>query len=214
MTKKEWAIIGVLGMAVVIVFCVGGMLVFATLTPSQTQVAVSTEVVAVAGRPTDTPTPPPKVGIPAKREFNHFDPVKIEYDKFKDVTSVIYAEGRGLNASPNTIIAIFSYRGQSFKMPSKIGFTVGSTSKDWQFLRAREINFLLDDSTRFSYSVERDSKVGSGYVIEWLSVQMSVEDFLKLVNAKQVEYSILSATVSLSEQQLESLRELASYLRP
>jgi hypothetical protein len=78
MTKKEWTIIGVLGTAVVIVFCFGSVLLFANLTLSQKQVVVvevsatpaptnanalratSTPQLIRPPAPTDTPKPASK----------------------------------------------------------------------------------------------------------------------------------------------------------
>ena len=78
MTKREWTIIGALVVAVVVVFCFGGLWVFFTLVPSQTQVVVvevtatpipsnanalratSTPQLIRPPAPTDTPKPAPK----------------------------------------------------------------------------------------------------------------------------------------------------------
>jgi hypothetical protein len=186
--------------------------IFATLTAS-----VPTATIAPTATKTLVPTATPDLSslIPPKRKFNHTYTIETSYDKFKNITSTsLSPKALELNVKPNTLIMGFQYEGTQFSFPSEIYFSVGSKSKDWQFLSVKQINFLIDDKVRLSYPTTRDSDVGSGYVIEWMDTDIPTSDFLKMVNAKKVALQLGYVDAELSAAQLEALRDVASRLRP
>lgn len=205
--------------------------IFATQTANAPTVVVSTAesksplntptaVTVSAPTPTGTavPTKPSLDALfPAPRAFKHNYAIKADYDRFHDVTTVMLTpRPLELNVKPDTLLVGFEYKGTTLVTPSTVRWEMGSTSRDWQFLKVREMSFLLDGSEHMSYPANHDGEVGSGapvYVYEWVLAEIPVLDFLHMVNSTSLEIQVMSSEVTLSPEQMEALRDLASRMK-
>lgn len=159
--------------------------------------------------------------IPPWKRYQHSAEIKTNYDKFKDRTFVMHEQiPAGATAwFGNDTLHIqtgFSYEGKSVHMPSSIVMLFHSKSTDWKFLRSPSL-IILADGNRFDLGkvVRADSKVlAPKQVYEMLAVEIPVNIFLKIVNSSKVECQLGVMEFELTEERLETLRDLASRLRP
>lgn len=183
----------------------------ATNTPVPTNTPAVTNTPIATATPVPTSTPSVAALIPAKRVFNHKYNIKVEYDKFKDQTSVsLTPRLEAVGAKPNQLQVIFISKGTNIRVPTEVFWEFVSTSNDWQFLRISRASFLLDGAKRLSLDASQDGNVGRGYVIEFINLHIPLADFLSIVNAKKVECQVSVQEFSLSDEQLEALRDFAS----
>ena len=160
--------------------------------------------------------------IPTKRAFRHHERILWKYDKVKDITVVNLDKmwvgdhfrlsayfgcyGQGCDASTPSFIRIY--------------ITTASSS-GWRLKRATTMEIIADGkSMRLQPEYEREiepakSIAGSTYgphKVEYLQSDLSTRTFLKIVNAQRVEMRIGKERFSLTENNLEALRDLASRL--
>lgn len=136
--------------------------------------------------------------------------VEIEYNKFKDQTSVMlnaYVDG-----NPLTLHAGFVCRGDSLCQPDQVAISFADPNDDWTYLRNHECVFLLDDETRVVIDdVIHDSKIGSGFVLEFIHTSVPFDAFLIIVNAEKVEYQVGPTQGEVTGRQMKALRQVLSY---
>jgi len=165
--------------------------------------------------------------IPDRREFNHppFSEefgndfhFKQEYDKFDNETTVLLT----LDLEPSKVsyslerlvfFSYFSYLGREVETPIVVMIGFSSFSEDWEYLTSRKLTFLVDDKPLEIGSLDHDGRVGSGYLFETLSQLIPLSQFLRIVNAKNVEGKLFTTEFKFTEEQLEALRDYASRMK-
>ena len=181
----------------------------ATPTPRPT----STKVFTSTPRPTLTPDT--SAQIPPRKQYNHNFEVTEEYDRIQDVTVAALAlrvqDGYKL---PGGLVAFFEYKGTQPAIPAFVEFGFISTSADWQYLTCHNLALLLDGETRLAPKTEQMGDVITGGVVETIATRLPVSDFLKIVNAKQVEGKVCNTEFTLTSEQMEALRDVASRMLP
>lgn len=160
--------------------------------------------------------------IPEKRTFKHppFSTnlsadyfLEEKYDKFKDITSVNIILKLNQHYSNLSIGAFFLYKGSQVETPSHLTLRFVSNSKDWKYLRNSKIIFLVDGKRIDLGEMKRDGRVGSGYVLEFLTKIISTDTFLEIINGSDVEGKLFTTEFKLTEEQLEAFRDFASRMQ-
>ena len=160
--------------------------------------------------------------IPTKREFNHppFSRdlsanyyLEEKYDKYKDFSSVNMILKLNQLKADLSIGAYFIYTGKTLTTPTQIVLRFVSKSKDWEYLRNSILDFLVDGNRIRVGEMKRDGTVGSGYVLEFLTIKIPVETFLEIINGTNVEGKLFTTEFKLTEQQLEAFRDFASRMQ-
>ena len=111
------------------------------------------------------------------------------------------------------LFSAFSYPGHTPQIPEKLMIQFIANSDYWKYLRNHNITFLLDGVSLKLGQVKRDSSVGSGNVTEHLLKIISLETFLKIINAKEVEVQLGSTEIKISHEELEAMRDYASRMK-
>lgn len=186
-----------------------------TATPIATATSTSTPTPAVTNTPTATSTPDIQARIPPKGAYKHNLTVDSKYDKVRDITTVTVEQPfADLNKTPNFLYASFSFPATTPQPPATVHMEFTSTSDTWQFLSTKSVSWLIDDTKRYTAAGNHDGTVGSGYVIEVMVINIPLGDFLDLANAKKVDVALSTFQFSLSNNQLEGLKDFASRMNP
>ena len=218
-----WSILVCLSVAVMLILVVGAC---AEPTPTvdvaQYVDATLTSVAATseAAVPTPTPTVNPYELIPPRGEYNHTLLITEEYDKFDDVTDVVLGEDElstvtYYNGMRNLIVS-YSYEGTTPTIPSVVAWAVYGVSDTQEFEGCSKIQFLLDDTVRIEPFLDEGyfgSALNTLDFLEAVTVVLKGEDFLRIVNADKVDMRVCTEDFTLSENQMEALRDLASRMQ-
>ena len=158
--------------------------------------------------------------VPAKRTFNHSEKIDWRYDSVKDITVVNLDKmwvGSHLRLS-----AYFGCYGQGCDQstPSYVRiFITTSSPGGWRLGKGTPVLIRADGRVkRVQPEYERElqpAKLIGGstygpYYAEFLKFDLSTRAFLSLVNAQSVEMRVGREDLTLSEKQMEALRDLAS----
>lgn len=180
----------------------------------QTQAAASVFATQTASAPTMAPTASSQA-IPPRRKYDNPYNVKETYDKIKDETTVILAyESAEASVGVGGLFVAYTYTGTKPQKPALVYWAFVSRSQEWKFLSCYDLALLLDNSTRLRPKATHDGQVKSGYVIEEVQTELSLEDFLKIVNAKRVDGSVCNTQFTLAPGQMEGLKDVASRMQP
>ena len=168
--------------------------------------------------PAGVPTPPPVATVacklPAQRRFVHRFKVAREVDAFdKDVT--LRTDWIPLEHNePRLTSCGLQVQAKSAEKepPSTVTWQVGTTANTWLFFAKRpRFQVLLDGQTADLGEVEVKSDLAGGHS-EKLTANLPLDRFLKVVLAKDVKVRLATLEYSLTNAQLESLRDLASQM--
>ena len=162
------------------------------------------------------------VGIPEKRNFNH--PIfsedstslfqfETKYDQLKDITTVSLNLKLNQIAEDLTIGSFFIYSGQNLVTPTNVNLRFVAKSDDWKYLRNSELVFFVDGKRIELGKMKRNSRLGNGYVLEFLTLTIPLNTFLEIFSGKAVEAKLVTATFKLTEEQLEAFRDYASRMQ-
>ncbi len=165
------------------------------------------------------PTPTPA----AKRQFKHNGRFITRYDKFKDQTSIILAPfpvtGTIRYVMSSEMLgmgAMFIHPGQKLsRTVDKIALYFQSSSKDWKYLRDRQLIALIDGERVPLGEGERNSDIKLGGVEETLFFPISRETLARITNGKMVEIQLGGVReFVLKDKLLEALRDFESRMTP
>jgi len=143
------------------------------------------------------------------------------YDKFKDETHV--SVGPFFVGSTSSYVwsgfqlemtAHFFSKGHITEQPAFFYLAFRSRSKEWQFLRSRELYALVDGERLALGEGDHDGDVRLGGVSEWLIYQLPAEVFYKLGTARHVEIKVGDMELTLKDEHLEAFRDLYSLGQP
>lgn len=159
---------------------------------------------------------------PSKIKLKHKSRISMDYDKFKDETTVTvgpYFLSSGLDLvmtnSQFEILGMFIFTGQKLAAPIDV-LTIAfiSSSKDWQFLNDQDLYVLVDGERLNLGKARRNSNVKLGRVKEMLAVDVGFDVFSSIANGTKVEMKLGPKELKLKDEHLEGFRDLASRTRP
>ena len=143
------------------------------------------------------------------------------YDKFKDETHVSVGpffiggtKSYVWSGFQLEMTAHFFSKGRITEQPTVFYLAFRSSSKEWQFLRSRELYALVDGERLALGEGDHDSDIRFGGVSELLIYQLSADVFYKLGTAHHVELKIGNMELTLKDEHLEAFRDLYSMGQP
>ncbi len=144
--------------------------------------------------------------------------VKIEYDRFKDRTSVaLWPMKIPLQSEYLTLelVVVTTYPGQELPdsledLDVLIAFT--SRSHEWQFQRNTNLIAILDGERQRFGTMTRESDTENGLLVEDLRMMISEETLATLANSKTVEMQLGNVEFKLGENHLQGLKEFVARL--
>lgn len=161
----------------------------------------------------------PQDQIKTFRNHNRFS---VKYDKFKDETTILVGpffiggtKAYFISGSKLYLYAAFSYPGQQRPASVKDFYLLfESRSRDWKFLRTRDI-YAVADGERFTLGeASRDADVGRRSVSEDLAFTVPAEVFAKFGKAEKLEVKLGTLELRLKDEHIEAFRDLYSLSRP
>jgi hypothetical protein len=153
--------------------------------------------------------------FPTAEQYSHGKTITEKFDRFKGSSAV------DLKSSPSGIAnidlgAFFVYAGERLsEAPRFVSMMFVSSSSSWKFLQSHDVTFLLDGKPMSpAKRSEQDGRVGQGYVLEFISQTLTMDEFLHVANAKTVEAQIGTTEGAFSPEIVAALRDLASRANP
>jgi hypothetical protein len=187
-------------------------------------------ILAMVSGPAAAPTPtaaPPSVPTPAaaaselrfppRGTYNHKKEIKANYDSFKDRTQVALSPLKvGAGWEDDISLAVtYLYPGRTPAVPEKVAFWIYSSSKDWKFLRNREVLVIADgERIDLGDAVRISSDVNRGSVSEVLGVGMPIQAFLKIANSSSLQMRVGTHELKFAADHYEAIKDFASRMHP
>jgi len=140
--------------------------------------------------------------------------VTYEYDKFSDTTMVVGREGEAERGRPNiTIVGAFKGRTPTKQAPPlSVAYTF--ISDDWQYLRCYDVEFLADGKPVKTMRSNRTGRVGSGFVIESILVDVPAAGARSMARASAVDSQVCRTELPFGEADMRNLRDVLRALTP
>lgn len=136
--------------------------------------------------------------------------VETEYDRSKNKTTITVLLALTSSTGDNLIfgsIDSFSGKTRTSPTPDKVLVTFVSVSKQKQFSSSRSWGVFADDERIKLGEGEYISERGSSGEAELLLFALSVDNLRKIAKAEKVQMQVGKKEFTLTEAQLESLRE-------
>jgi hypothetical protein len=162
--------------------------------------------------------------LPAPRKFDTPYRVRTEYDRFKNATFVsveLYRKFMGNPASSLFTDASWSYSGKTpgDSPPAMLFVFRYENPTGWQLLDLHAVDFVVDDSIRFSAVTPRhEGQIGSVGTMtlyqEQVYASIPVAQFMAIIGAQKVEGRVGTEEFKWGKKELEALRDLASRMAP
>ena len=188
------------------------------------EVEVTREVV-VAPLATATPRPTPKPRptptseltslIPARGAYSHSYKITEEFDRFNGTTNVVLLPDAAdtVDNPQGSLAVVYHYNGTTPVPPGLVLLAFSSWHDDWQFLECHDLTLLVDGRS-MPLETTHDGSVESGFVSEQVISEITLRDFLTIVNANKVEGQLCRMEFELTSSQMEALRDVASRMQP
>lgn len=144
--------------------------------------------------------------------FKHHFTIESTHDRFKnfdatDLKRMPLGDGLQLGA-----FFIQEPGRQTPLEAQRVAVSFSSQSKDWRFLEHHDLDLLVDGRP-VHVALDHGGSVGDGYVLEHMSTQMPLAQFLQIAKAKTVEGRLFITEFKLRPDHIEALRDLASRMR-
>lgn len=140
------------------------------------------------------------VTIPALAEITE------KYDRFKNQTVLKYEQNKPSAGLPFYLLSGFEGTNKASKRENVLTFHVSGSG--WRYLRCNQTALLVDGKPFSVGKVEHDGRVGTGYVLEFLSIAIPTAALRQLGNAKTVEYKICNDEYRLDDADLAAFKEI------
>ena len=154
----------------------------------------------------------PKLVPPPVREFNHPYKINVNYDRFKNLTTISLLIRVTESWTPELYFT-FSYAGQTLKYaPSNIKFTVTTSRGSGNRMPTTDF-VILTDINRIRGKMAKEVSfiaVNGGITLVTNTASLNYATFLSLANAQEIEMQVGDEEFSLTEEQLEAVRDFAS----
>ena len=127
------------------------------------------------------------------------------YDKFKDLHTTLVSVKLNDELS---LQAMYVYQVGS-KVPKEVSLDFISFTKEWKYLHNSSL-ILLADGKRYNFpKLERRSNVSLNFVSEYLTCDLSYNDFVNIFNSSTLEGQLFTTEFQLTFEQLEAFRDFA-----
>jgi hypothetical protein len=142
--------------------------------------------------------------------------IKVEYDKFKDSTSVSLNGGYTVSKTGTTIITFDAeIHGQKISPGTpEVGILIGQLSDGWMFLNgSRTLRVLLNGKDRETLgNMERKNAqvLRDGTVMETLLLPVPFKTIQKLSDSNKIEMQVSGLEFELTAAQIKTLKEFVS----
>jgi hypothetical protein len=93
----------------------------------------------------------------------------------------------------------------------KLTLSLTSGSESWRYLKCHTTDFLVDGAPFNPGTLDYSGTVGTGFVMEFFYYSLSYPSLVKLANAQTVEVKICNDEYRFGQQDINALREFASY---
>jgi len=139
--------------------------------------------------------------------------VQVQYDRFKQKTVV--AIGPKFGETHPTLYVLSAFDGESLsKRPDVVAFMFSAKSESWQYLDCHTTSLLVDGKP-LPLETEHDGSVMSGGdVIEYIKSMITFEKFQQIASAKKVEVQICNTEFSLSDEDMNDLKQFVNLITP
>jgi len=134
------------------------------------------------------------------------------YDKFTDYTTVkiehmiIKKTSHGYNGLELTAYA----DKDKFSKSHVVLISLMSQSSGWKYLKCHRLIILADGDPVTFHKTKHDGNVGSGYVLEFISLTLKSKEFLKMANSKTLEGRLCRDEFSFTLEQIDQFKKLAT----
>ena len=157
----------------------------------------------------------------SKRKFNHTKEITTTYDRFKGETTVeLTLEKVNSYKSEGHFYFIgfsFTYPEQTVITPKDVLLTVSSFSDEKRFSERDTLDvIILADGQRFILGKMNLSKTENLKLIyqETLTLAIPYASYIKIASSNDVEMRLGETEFSLTQEQIEALRDLGSRMMP
>ncbi|MCL4394379.1 MAG: hypothetical protein M1482_06170 [Chloroflexi bacterium] len=143
----------------------------------------------------------------------------MEYDRIKDITTVLLfpeAEPGKWKREPSNLFVGYAYAGTIPTPPQFVSFFLTTLIWYSQYYSCHDVALLLDQKTRLQFptTITRSTFPGVFNSTDFIAATLSLDDFLRIVNAKLVEGEVCGTAITFTPEQMEALRDLASRMNP
>jgi hypothetical protein len=140
--------------------------------------------------------------------YNSLAEIKIQYDKFKDMTVVSTDPKRtkiGTKLHP-TLTLLGTYPSQIPSTPKicELGFIL--TNPSWAYLDCHHLDCLVDGSPVKLPPSKHHGTVGKGSVLEQVSVWVPFSITEQLSKSQKVEFKLCNTEFTLTKEEMQDLR--------
>lgn len=152
--------------------------------------------------------------LPRKGIYEHPYKITTEYDKFKDYSTLKINDLPITRSIDISLYETYSGKFAPNTLPRSVNCMITSSTDSWEFLTSHDVTFLLNNDVRLHYETSHDGTVGSGYVLEFLTFDIPIEDLIQIANATSVEIQIFTTEGKLATKQLNGIKDFLSRLVP
>lgn len=162
-----------------------------------------------------TVTPPQGQDLDQRiKTFRNSGRFSVKYNRFEDYTNV--------SVGPFFVGGTSSYVTRGFQLEMSASFIKDgkpintvylifrSKSKEWTFLKSRELYALVDGERMSLGEGDRDSDIRFGSVSELMIFPIPLEAFTKVAKAQSAELKIGRIELTLKDEHKEAFRDLLS----
>ena len=188
----------------------------ATLVPTITPTPTNTVVPTATVEPTATLSPTPTVAPLAWPERGEYPQtrylVKETTDRFTGLHSITVSRDYDQHGLPpdGTLMLYMEYVYSENDFPGEVKVAFLVINRTWEYLRCHGVDALVDGQP-LSLKSEHDGIVGRGYVVETVLSAVPLDDFLRMVNADEVEFRVCRTEFKFGEA-MQAMKDFASRL--
>ncbi len=105
----------------------------------------------------------------------------------------------------------FTLRDKRGNVPSgSVTITIVSSSKSWKYLHCHDISWLADGEPVHTGKSKHDGRVGRGYVLEFIEVEVRSQTFLRMVQASVLRGKLCNTEFDFSPERRQTLLEFVA----
>ena len=154
--------------------------------------------------------------VPPPSPFKHDALIATVYDEASGQMKTTLKHPRLLSSNAGQAIylyAAFTYSKSQWTAKPTVDVAFISVAQEYKYRDANNLVFMTDDAPLSGGSQYKSGKNEDGLIVEGSKITLSYADLARIISAKKVEARLGSTHFALTENHLESLRELASLMR-
>jgi len=155
-------------------------------------------------------TPPQYDGPPQRSRRGQ---VTVKYDEFNKVNVVRIDKLELLTDDDH--ISFLMFTALAVHQPNKPNtssalITLMSQSESWQYLQCHHVVFLADGEPVQLQEVKHDGRVGRGYVLEFVRVDIPALTFRQMANSLELRGRLCNTEFTFSQEQRKTLQNFTA----